>query len=345
MKIEKKILANLERCYATGITQVDGKTKLLFATEGHGSCYQFTYPGFEQSTVWDNPGGTMSIIPIPGKNGDILAVQNFFPTFQSENATIVWATPKKDGKWEIKNFITLPYVHRFDLLTANGKVYFLGATLCTSKKDKEDWSDPGQIWCGVMPDSPEQGIELYSIKTGLVRNHGYCRTIWEGRDAGLVTADQGAFLVQPPLDNSQNWLVTKIIDSPISDIAAFDIDGDGEIEFATIEPFHGSKLCIRKKIGDTYEIVWTYDQPVDFGHAVWGGKLRSNPMFIFGYRKEGASLFYTECVSTDPLEFKSTLIDEGGGPSNIAILNGVKEDIIMCANRMIGDAVVYIITD
>ena len=31
----------------------------------------------------------MSIIPIPGKNGDFLAVQRFFPTFQSEDAEIV----------------------------------------------------------------------------------------------------------------------------------------------------------------------------------------------------------------------------------------------------------------
>ena len=30
---------------------------------------------FKQSTVWDGPGGTMSIIPIPGKNGDFLAVR------------------------------------------------------------------------------------------------------------------------------------------------------------------------------------------------------------------------------------------------------------------------------
>lgn len=83
----------------------------------------------------------MSIIPIPEKNGDFLAVQRFFPTFQSEDAEIVWGR-YENGKWEIKTLFKLPYLHRFDILEANGKLYFLGAVLCNSKQFKDDWSDP-----------------------------------------------------------------------------------------------------------------------------------------------------------------------------------------------------------
>ena len=90
MKIEKKFLTDLHRCYATSSTVIDGDRKILIATEGEGPCFMYEGEDFKQSTVWDGPGGTMSIIPVPGKNGDFLAVQNFFPTFQSEDAKIVW---------------------------------------------------------------------------------------------------------------------------------------------------------------------------------------------------------------------------------------------------------------
>ena len=81
MKIEKKFLTNLFRCYATSSTVVNGERVILLATEGEGACYSYSGEEFKQNTVWDGPGGTMSIVSVPGENGDFLAVQNFFPTF------------------------------------------------------------------------------------------------------------------------------------------------------------------------------------------------------------------------------------------------------------------------
>lgn len=345
MKITKKFLTNLERCYAAASTVVDGERRIMLATEGEGACYQFRGENFSQSIVWDKPGGTMSIVPIPGKNGDFLAVQNFFPTFQAEKATIVWGEPQADGTWEIHSFIKLPYVHRFDLIRVNGVNYFLGATLANSKRDKEDWSDPGQIWVGILPDSPEKTMELESIKEGLVRNHGYCRIVWGGKEAGFVTADNGAFVVTPPQHSGEAWSVETVFNRPISDVAVCDIDNDGELEIMTLEPFHGNTIAINKKIDGEYRVVWQYDKPVDFAHAVWGGKLRGIPTFLCGYRKEAAELFYVQCESKKTLRFKSEVIESGIGPSNIAVLHEPERDIIISANRMLGEAALYIVTD
>ena len=67
MKIDKRFLATLNRCYSCNSIEVDGQTRILLATEGEGACLAWSGPDYKQShTVWDGPGGTMSIVPIPG---------------------------------------------------------------------------------------------------------------------------------------------------------------------------------------------------------------------------------------------------------------------------------------
>lgn len=345
MRIEKKSLAKLDRCYAASSVRVEGELRVLLATEGKGSCLQFGEADFRASTVWDGPGGTMSIVEIPDARGAFLAIQNFFPTFQAESATIVRGNPRRDGGWEIKTLFSLPYVHRFDVLKAGELSYFLGATLCGSKKDKEDWSDPGKVWVGQLPASPDAKIELKPILEGLVRNHGYCHVEWEGGPAGLVCADQGIFAVYPPLKSGGEWKTELVLDRPVSDVAVCDIDGDGIPELATIEPFHGKRLRVYKKNGKIFEPVWEYEKNLDFGHAVWGGMLRGVPTFLFGYRKEAAELFYLHCKSVSPLRLAATTIEAGGGPSNVTVVNERERDLIIVANRMIGEAAVFVVTD
>lgn len=344
MKIEKKFLTRLDLCYAPAFTLVDGELRILFATEGHGPCYQFRGEQMEQSTVWSGPGGTMTMVAVPGRKGDFLAVQNFFPTFQAEGSTVVWSTPKPDGSWQIRNVLDLSFLHRFDVLPVNGVNYFLAATLCTSKKDKDDWSAPGKIYVGVLPDEPGP-IAVRPIKQGLVRNHGYSRVLWKGKTSGLVTCDQGAFLVTPPHAPGADWTIETLLEEPVGDVALCDIDQDGEDELLTVEPFHGTRICIRKKIDNRYQIVWEYPKPVDFGHVAWGGKLRGVPTFIGGCRAGCADLFYVRCESTRPLQFKTGLIEAAQGPSNVAVVCGPERDLIIAANRMVGECVVYIATD
>jgi hypothetical protein len=345
MKFEKKILTELVRCYATSSTVVDGERKILLATEGEGSCYSYSGQDFEQSTVWDGPGGTMSMIPVPGKNGDFLAVQNFFPTFQSEKATIVWAKPEKDNKWTVKTILDLPYVHRFDILTANGVNYFLGSVLCNSKQFKDDWSDPGKIYVGVLPEDLNEPIKLKVIKEGLTKNHGYTRATWKGKMAGIVTCEEGAFVVTPPQNPEEDWTIEQILNKPVSDIAVVDIDEDGEDELVTIEDFHGGNFLINKKIDGEYKVIYKYPKEMDFGHVVWGGKLRGVPSIIGGYRRVEKELFVIQCDDKEKLTFKTEVIEAGTGPSNVAVLNDKDRDIIISANREIGEGALYFVTD
>ena len=342
MKIEKKVLGSLDKVYAVSPINVHGETRLLFATEGAGACYQYRGEGYKQSTVWDEPGGTMTIVPIPGKDGDFLAVQNFFPTFQGEKATIAWVTPRTDRGWNVATILSLPFVHRMDVISVNGVNHFIAATICGSKQSRDDWSDPGKIWVGILPDDPKEKMEIRTLKAGLVRNHGYNRLMWNGSEKVFITCEQGVFILTPPADSESDWRVDKLLEREVSDIAICDIDEDGEVELLTIEPFHGQTIAISKKVGDAYEVVWKYeDQPVEFGHIAWGGLLAGKPTFLCGFRRLAADFFYVRCSSTKPLRFEATIIEKGVGPANVSVIHEKDKDLILSSNRAVGEAALY----
>lgn len=343
MKIRRIRLDEINRCYSTGYVYVNGELKIILASEEiDGPCYSYSGEDFKnKEVVWEKGGGTMSIIPIPNTSGEFLASQGFFPGFNAKDSKIVHGK-YIDGKWEINDFMYLPYVHRFDILRSGGINYFVGATLCTSKKDRNDWSDPGKIYVGKLPEDLSQPMEISVIQEGLTKNHGYCRSNWNGRECGFVTADEGVFVVIPPEKEGEEWTVKHIIERSVSDVAICDIDGDGVNELATIEPFHGTDYVINKKIGDEYKAVYKYPDEMEFVHVVWGGKIRDKATFIGGARRKDAELFMVQYKDGN---YRTTIIDKGKGPANVEVINDDEKDIIITANNTIHEACVYIVED
>ena len=343
MKIEKRFLTQLERCYSANSLVVDGQTRILLATEGEGACLAWTGPDYEQcQTVWSGPGGTMSIVPIPGTNGEFLAVQKFFRMFDWEEARVVHVRPLPSGEYDVTDVLQLPYIHRFDLLTVGDRHYFLGCTLATTKQTKDDWSNPGKIWVGEYTGSGP--LKVTVLKDGLTKNHGYSRLERNGVMSGLVTCEEGAFEVTPPQTPGAEWAVEQFMDWPISDIAAIDIDGDGELEFATIEPFHGTHFRLYKKIDGTWRKIFEHPEVTEFYHVVVGATLAGKPVFIGGCRRGKQQLFYVHARQNDPLALGVELIEAGVGPSNVYVLNEERRDIIVAANREKGEAALYFVS-
>lgn len=343
MKIEKQFLTEMNRCYSANSIVVDGQTRIMLATEGEGPCLAWAGPDYSVSyMVWEGPGGTMSIVPIPGTNGEFLAVQKFFKMFQWEEAKVVHVRPLSVGGYEVTDILHLPYIHRFDLLTVGGRHYFIGCTLATTKDSKEDWSNPGKIWVGEFTGVGPLHVKV--LKDGLTKNHGYSRLTRNGGMCGLVTCEQGAFELTPPQAPGADWSVNQFMDWPISDISAVDIDGDGELEFATIEPFHGAYFRIYKKVDGVFKKVFEHSEVTEFYHVVVGTTLAGTPVFIGGCRRGKQQLFYVHASSTAPLELKAEVIEEGVGPSNIYVLHEEKRDIIVSANREKAEAALYFVS-
>lgn len=343
MKIEKQFLTELNRCYSANSIVVDGQTRIMLATEGEGPCLAWAGPDYSVShTVWEGPGGTMSIAPIPGTNGEFLAVQKFFKMFQWEEAKVVHVRPLSSGGYEVRDVLHLPYIHRFDLLTVGGRHYFIGCTLATTKDSKEDWSNPGKIWVGEFTGAGPLNVRV--LKDGLTKNHGFSRLTRNGAMCALVTCEQGAFEVIPPQTPGGEWRVNQFMDWPISDISAVDIDGDGELEFATIEPFHGAYFRVYKKVDGVFKKVFEHPEVSEFYHVVVGAMLAGTPVFIGGCRRGKQQLFYVHASCAAPLELTAEVIEEGVGPSNIHVLHEEKRDVIVAANREKAEAALYFVS-
>jgi hypothetical protein len=348
MKITKHHLCDLPSCYAASHVERNGRTLLLLAPDAPGPCYAFDSVTFKRETVCPEPGGTMSLVPLPcsngplpGTNGDFLAVQSFFPGFQAQGAEIVWVRGEEKG-WRAQTILKLPYVHRFDVLERGGKKYLLCCTLCTIKNDVDDWTSPGGLYVAELPDNLNEPISLTQIAGGMTRNHGYWRVKNKGHTSALTSCDQGVFEVLPPAKNGGKWTVTKVFDQPVSDIALSDIDGDGIEELAAIKPFHGNRFCIYKRLENGCSLLYQYPGNTGFLHVAWGGKLRGENVFIGGARGGLKELFLLRLENGKIL---SETIEAGAGPANISVVNGKDRDLILVANHESGEGAVFIVRD
>lgn len=341
MKIRKEVLGELERAYATCIMEVNDELTYIVASEGHTSCIAYNAVTKESSVIWDKPGGTMNIIPVPNRKNEFVATQKFFPTFNSKESQIVHGKCDIDGNWTITPIMTIPYLHRFDLFLIEDELYFIGGVLCDDKEYKDDWSKPGRAVIGKMNDDITKEFKLTTVIDGLTKHHGFCAGEWNGRKAFFVTAQEGAYVIYVPEKQDGKWETEQLLSCPVSDMSICDIDNDGELEIATIEPFHGEDGKIYKNVDGEWKVVCNHTY--EFGHVVWGGTLAGEKSFIIGGRKGKQEVIcyqYNEEIGI----ISKTLIDNVGGPSNISVINLEDKDVILAANRQIGQVAIYDIT-
>lgn len=337
MNIRKTSLGEIERGYALDMVEQDSVIHMLMAAEAQGACWYTTFPDLQTETIWDEPsGGTVDICFIPGRTDEFLAVQDFLPVFNASESVLVHGKRNAAGHWEVNTLMKIPFLHRFRILERNGTFYFLGATLCGGKESQDDWSQPGQVLLGKIPDDFQGPFALRPVLEGISRNHGFWQGNLSGEDVFLITGMEGAFMLHVPrdLESDEVWQHEKILDYDVSEVAFCDLDGDGKDEMAVIHPFHGDQFDIHKFVDDQW--VQVYSLPIAFGHVIWGGKILGTPSFVLGYRKNEMELLLLQCDRTEPFSIKKTVIDEGGGPSQIRVLHQPDREIILAANRQFG---------
>ena len=342
MKIEKVHLDDIKRCYCASNLYMNGENHILLASEDPNvGCYMYHGDTFEQKEdVWKEAGGCMSIIQIPGKENEMLAVQEFYLKVSPSLSKIVWGRYVEGKGWTCKDVLSLPYIHRFDIYHEHGVNYFIGATIAESKVDKNDWSKAGKIYVGVLPEDPSQGIDLQILKEGLYRNHGYWHGYEDGHNVGYFGSDQGILKVSPPREKNASWSYETILEGKIGEIATVDIDQDGIEEIMTIEEFHGNQIKIYKKLDGKYREVYKYDGIIDFAHTLVGTTLAGVPTFLAGVRREDAELCYVQYIDGT---FVSNVIEKGIGPANLCVVHEKDRDLIVAANHSANEAAVYIV--
>ena len=249
MKATKKVIGNLEKCYALGTFYYDGADHLVASAEKKNPCYSFDLQGKLCDTIWEGPGGVMTVTQVPGQP-ILMATQKFYSPNDSAAAKIVYYR-RMDGVWKCEVLCELPFVHRFGVLERGGRYYLIACTLKSAHAFKNDWTCPGRIWVAPFPEditqyNADNPLSLTPLVSGLYKNHGFeiCRD--EAGTFAMVACENGVYKVVPPAEPEGEWNCEKLLDTPASDVLYLDFDGDGERELLVLSPFHGDTLTIHK---------------------------------------------------------------------------------------------------
>ena len=81
MKLNLLNSYELDRCYSIAPLHYQGKDHILVAAEKVNKCILFDLDGNPEETVWEEPGGTMSMVQVPGTDGWFLATHQFYTGF------------------------------------------------------------------------------------------------------------------------------------------------------------------------------------------------------------------------------------------------------------------------
>ena len=340
MKATKKVIAQLEKCYALSPLTTDGQPRLLAATEKRGPGCVYALDGTRLSQVWDEPGGIMTMVPVPGKEACFLATHEFFSPNDAASARLVCARLEGSG-WQVTTVAPLPWVHRFDILPRDGVNYALACTLKSGQEYKDDWRFGGKLLTGVLSDDPARPLELTVFKDGLGHNHGYTRYYDDrGRSWGLVCCDEGVFQAAPPEAPGGDWTWNQLLDEPCSDGVYLDLDLDGQPELLTLSPFHGDTIAIWHQDPEGWRQVYRYPEKLPFLHAICGGPVYGRPTVYVGHR-EGERLFLGFFYDPAAKEYRFEVVDRGAGPANCMLFARDGHPALLATNRETDELAIY----
>lgn len=333
MNFNKIFHDELDHCYAILRLKADDRDFVIVASEETKPCYAYDLDhNFKRTVVWPDVGGTMTLVQIPNTL-NFLATQKFYPGFNSSACRIVKETFNGIG-WDQTIVGDFPYIHRFDIVPKyDGSGYwYIGCSIANSKKDTDDWSDPGKIWVGEYDDNKAKISKLKALDISITKNHGYKRM----HGYSLITGVQGIYKLHFPSE-ANTWKIEQLSNVETSDIFSADINNDGKDEYLTIEGFHGPYL---RMSNDDFSTIVRSEADTPFGHAIWGGKLGKRDYFIFGWRSGKQNL---ELITSDNLD--SQLIDEHVGPSNVTVFEKNSQQYLLSANREANEVAIYQIDD
>ncbi|MDN6900697.1 hypothetical protein DLJ48_01540 [Oenococcus sicerae] len=330
MKFNKVFSDSLNHCYAIMRISKNDKDFVVVASEENEPCYAYDLNNnYKRINVWNDIGGTMTMIPIPGTL-DFLATQKFYPGFNSADCRIVKESFNGKG-WDQHVVGDFPYIHRFDLIQHGQGIWFIGCSIANSKKNTDDWSDPGKIFVGDYDDSTANISNYHALDIRLKKNHGYKNM----NGYSLITAVEGIFKLSYPT-LKRDWQLTQLSENETSDIISADTNGDGDNEYLAIEGFHGPYLRIYD-----HNFNSLYRTPADtpFGHALWAGSLGERQYFVFGFRSGLQNLELLSYGSDGKLT--KQLIDKQVGPSNVTVFEKNGSKFLLSANREINEVAIY----
>jgi len=163
------------------------------------------------------------------------------------------------------------------------------------------------------------------------------RTRINGQETICVSGKEGIFfLEQRP---GEDWTLQPVFNREVSEMTFIDLDGDGQDELVTIEPFHGETLNVYKNTGKKWEP--RIRDSLSFGHGLSSGFIKQRPVIVVGNRSGSLAL---ETFSVRDLlkgKYDRKVIEENAGPTQTQVFSAGGVDYLLSANQRKNQVALY----
>lgn len=334
--LKKKTILQIKNVYTANAFQTENGTFVGAGSETEPKVLLYKLQQGESEEISNCPGGMMSFLPVPGKPDYYTSIMGLFPPFIGGEAGLYLHHKGSQG-WRSEKAISLPFAHRCEFMNLGGKDYLLAATVSKLKENPADWSRSGEVHLISMDDLSSLPWESTVIDSRITRNHGMIKANLEGQDLLFVSGEQGVFSIGPGED--QLWEIKSVFNKEVSEVVFIDLDGDGQSEMITIEPFHGSTLNIYKKLQNQWELL--FSDSLVFGHGLNCGVFNDEAVIVVGNRSDSLALelFRAENLTKGVVQRK--IIEEAVGPTQTQVFSYGGTDYILSANQKKNEVALY----
>jgi hypothetical protein len=346
LRIKRKNALKINAPYSVCTGKLGGKGVVIAGSESAGGALNiYTGEEFSKSGVVRGPGGTVSMVFDEWNGLPVLFTgEGLYPVFVSKDAGVSVYTAENgvSGSWKRQRIADLAFIHRVALVRACRRRTVIAATLCGKKESIDDWSSPGAVYAvQILNEGPPFQVETVKILDGIRKNHGMFVRRSEGGETVYISGEEGIFTITVPR-SSEDWITEKILDEPVSELAVFDLDGDGKVEIAAIQPFHGDRVCILKSMNEKWLPV--YETKTELGHGIWAGKIGGRNGFVLGSRAGRRTFSLYTLEDRGSWKMRRTVIEEGTGTAQFDVLHFGNHDAIVATNNYINEVTVYEVT-
>lgn len=370
VRFEKKSLCAMNMPYALGRLELDGEQCVVAATEDHGPVVVMRPPYREASELVPGPGGCMALIADREHPATLFAVMGCFLGYKFQEGGVyrIRRSPEEGGRkssrggepgragadragegatfgFSATKILDLPFAHRIELVDRPSGRYLIAAALAADKRDPADWSQPGALYAAPVPSGADldarSSWRLVPILEGIHKNHGLLATRFQGRRAVLLSGSEGLFVLDLEAAG-EGWSSRLLLEREISELAVFDVDGDGRDELITIEPFHGSALRVYRESAAQWELVW--EAELAYGHCLWAGEIAGKRCILVSNRSASRDLILFQFAgpqSGETLAPERVVVDAGAGSANMLVLKSDGVERIFATNQGSGEVAVY----
>ncbi|KPL15349.1 MAG: hypothetical protein AMS23_01590 [Bacteroides sp. SM1_62] len=332
----KQVILEIESVYTANAFRVGPEIYIGAGSETKPEVYLYNITTGETSQVTGSPGGMMSFIPVPGNPDMFVSIMGLFPPFVGGEAGL-FLHRRTNRDWHTTRALHLPFAHRCEILNRDGKNFLFAATVSTYKENPQDWSNPGELHLIKLDDTTGASWESRVIDNSITRNHGMTRTRINGHETICISGREGIFYLEQ--DAGGDWRIKSLFEKEVSEMTFIDLDGDGQYELVTIEPFHGETLNIYKNTGSEWDI--RFSDSLSFGHGLSSGFVKQKPVIVVGNRSGSMALESFHILDLKGGKFNRAVIEEDAGPTQTQVFSAGDTDYVLSANQRKNEAVLY----